>query len=88
MLVTVDVPENVARSLGEQPEAVGRQLLEQAAIEGYRSQRISRGQVREMLGLSWYGTEEFLAKHGCVRPYTSQDLEEDWQNNQKLLAAR
>lgn len=75
--IMVKLPENVAERFGNTRQAAARQLLESAAVEGYRSQRLSRGKVREMLGLSWQETEEFLAKHDCVRHYTLEDLESD-----------
>jgi predicted HTH domain antitoxin len=36
------------------------------------------------LGLTWQQTEEFLARKRCARHYSTADLEEDWQNNQRL----
>jgi predicted HTH domain antitoxin len=75
--VTLSITDAVAAEFGGDPNAVGRQLLEAAALEGYRSERLSRGQVRELLGLSWHETEQFLADHECFRHYTLEDLEED-----------
>jgi hypothetical protein len=82
--IMVNLPENVAGRFGRTPEAAARQLLESAAIEGYRSQRLSRGQVREMLGFNWQETERFLAQHDCFRHYTLAELEEDRQTLAKL----
>lgn len=75
--VTLSITDEVAAKFGGEPNAVARHLLEAAAVEGYRSERLSRTQVRELLGFSWHETEEFLADHGCVRHYTVEDLEED-----------
>jgi predicted HTH domain antitoxin len=75
--VTLSITDDIAANFGGEPNAVARQLLEAVAVEGYRSERLSRAQVREMLGLSWHETEEFLADHKCVRHYTLEDLEED-----------
>jgi predicted HTH domain antitoxin len=75
--VTLTVTDEVAAEFGGEPNAVARQLLEAAAVEGYRSERLSRGQVRDLLCLSWHETEEFLARHHCPRHYTLEDLEED-----------
>jgi predicted HTH domain antitoxin len=83
--LTVKVPENIARKLGETTEAAARELLEDAAAEGYRSGRFSRRQVREMLHLSWYETEEFLARHDCPLGYTVRDLEKDRETLNKVL---
>ena len=82
--IMVKLPENVAGRFGDTPEAAGRQLLESAAIEGYRSQRLSRGQVREMLRLEWQQTEDFLASHDCPRHYTLSDLDDDRETLAKL----
>lgn len=84
--ITVRLPNEVAACLGKTPEAAARQLLESAAVEGYRSQRLSRGQVREMLELDWQGTEDFLARHDCVRHYSLADLEDDRRTLSRLPA--
>ena len=65
--ITVKVPTKVAERFGGTPESAARQFLESAAVEGYRSHRLARGEVREMLGLTWQQTEEFLAQHDCPR---------------------
>lgn len=75
--ITVKLPEDVVARFGATPQAVAHQLLESVAADGYRNQRLSRGQVRQMLGLNWHETEEFLARQGCVRHYTVEDLEDD-----------
>jgi predicted HTH domain antitoxin len=83
--VTVELPADVARGYGAAPEQVGRHLLEQAAVEGYRSKELSRGQVARMLHLDWEETEEFLAKHHCDRHYDLDDLEQDRKNIDKIF---
>ena len=75
--VTVELPGDVARRYGEAPEQIVRHLLEQAAIEGYRSGELARGQVAQMLHLDWEDTEEFLARHQCDRHFDLEDLEQD-----------
>lgn len=75
--VTVKLPENVARSFGATPEDISRHLLEDAAIEGYRTGRLSQRQVGEMLGLDYWQTESFLTEHQVALNYTATDLEAD-----------
>jgi hypothetical protein len=77
MVITIQLPDEVAGCLGPTPDAAGRQLLESAAVEGYRAGRLARGQVRKILGLGWHETEEFLARNGCDRHYSVGDLDED-----------
>jgi predicted HTH domain antitoxin len=83
--VTLKIPQVISERLGGDPDTVARRLLEQAAVEGYRSQELSRGEVAQMLGLDWAETEEFLANHNCERHYSLKDLEKDRENLNRLL---
>ena len=69
MNIILEVPEDIARSLGENPRLVERTALESLAIESVRSGRLSRGQVRRLLGFQTrYELEEFLkARHVPVQ---------------------
>jgi hypothetical protein len=84
--LTLTLPENVAKIFGKTPDLAARHILESAAVEGYRSGRLSHHQVREMLELSWRQTEEFLAAHNCLLRYSISDLEEDRRNFADLPA--
>jgi predicted HTH domain antitoxin len=77
MQVTVDLPDEVARQLGQTPAAVGRRMLEDAAIEGYRAGRLSHRQLGEMLSMDYWQTEIFLSDHGVPVNYSAADLEAD-----------
>jgi predicted HTH domain antitoxin len=77
MQVTVELPDRVARQWGETPEAVGRHVLEDAAIQGYRAGRLSHRQVGEMLGLDYWETEAFLKQRGVPLNYSTVDLDAD-----------
>ena len=83
----VQLPETVVHSFGEDNEVAARHLLESAAAEGYRSGRLSRHQVRQMLKLSWHQTEEFLKVHGCELRYTIEDLENDRRTIAKVFGS-
>ncbi|MGD0262033.1 MAG: UPF0175 family protein [Verrucomicrobiota bacterium] len=83
--VTVQIPAAIAPRFGPDPASIARRILEQAALEGYRSNQLSRGQVAEMLSLNWAGAEEFLASHHCDRHYDIRDLEEDRRNLDQIL---
>jgi len=86
MQVTVKMPDQVARQWGETPDAVGRHVMEDAAIEGYRAGRLSHRQVGEMLGLDYWQTEAFLKERGVVLNYSAADLEADKATLDKILA--
>jgi len=83
--VTVKLPDNVARSLGETPDAISRHLLEHVAMDGYRAGRLSHRQVGAMLGLDYWETETFLKEHGVPLNYTLADLEADRATLEKIL---
>ena len=86
MQVTVELPDQVARQWGETPDAVGRHVLEDAAIEGYRAGRLSQRQVGTMLGLDYWQTEGFLQERGVPLNYSTADLEPDTLTLDKILA--
>jgi predicted HTH domain antitoxin len=86
MQITIEIPEAVVSTFGDTPEVVARRLLEDAAIEGYRSGTLSHFQVRQMLGHeSWNQTEDFLTEHKVPLHYSVEDLEADRQTLDKLL---
>lgn len=76
MQVTVQLPDELAPELGNASE-MPRKLLEAFAADGYRSGTLSRGQVRRLLGLDYWQTDEFLTQHGALREYSLTDLEID-----------
>ncbi len=86
MQVTVEMPDQVARQWGDTPDAVGRHLLEDAAIEGYRAGRLSQRQVGAMLGLDYWQTEAFLSRRSVPLNYTAADLAADSVALEKLLS--
>jgi len=86
MQVTVELPDQVARQWGETPDAVGRHVMEDAAIEGYRAGRLSHRQVGEMLGLDYWRAETFLKDRGVPLNYSAADLDADNVTLAKILA--
>jgi predicted HTH domain antitoxin len=86
MQVTVELPDQVARQWGETPEAVGRHVMEDAAIEGYRAGRLSHRQAGAMLGLDYWQAETFLKNREVPVNYFPADLEADNATLAKILA--
>jgi predicted HTH domain antitoxin len=85
MQVTVELPDQVARQWGETPDAVGRHVMEDAAIKGYRAGRLSHRQVGEMLGLDYWQTEIFLKERNVPLNYSAADLEADNTTIENIL---
>jgi predicted HTH domain antitoxin len=62
MPVTVSLPDEI---LASDSEDVSRKVLEQVALDGFRSGQITAAQVRRILGFdSRLQVYEFLAAHG------------------------
>jgi hypothetical protein len=86
MQVIVEMPDQVARQWGETPDAVGRHVMEDAAVEGYRAGRLSQRQVGAMLGLDYWQTEAFLNERNVPLNYSPADLAADEATLKKILA--
>jgi hypothetical protein len=85
MQVTVEMPDQVARQFGETPDAVGRHVMEDAAIEGYRAGRLTQRQVGAMLGLDYWQTEAFLNERSVKLNYSPSDLAADNATLERIL---
>ena len=85
MQVTVEMPDQLARQWGETPDKVGRHVLEDAAIEGYRAGRLTQRQVGAMLGLGYWQTEAFLNERAVPLNYSAADLAADNASLEKIL---
>lgn len=83
--VTVQIPAAIAPQFGRNVSDIARRLIELAALEGYRSNQLSRGDVARMLDMDWAKTEEFLAKHQCDRHYDFRDLAQDRHNLDEIF---
>jgi predicted HTH domain antitoxin len=86
MQVTVQLPDKLARQWGETPDAGGRHVMEDAAIESYRAGRLSHRQVGEMLRLDYWQAEIFLKDRGVPINYSASDLDDDVATLGKILA--
>ncbi len=75
MTVTVEFPDAVTRDMHLSTAEVRQRALEGFAVECYRKGELSRGQVGEFLGLSFWETEMFLKEHGCDMSLTVEEFE-------------
>ena len=77
MNVAIELPEDIARQLQASWKDIPRRALEAIAIEGYRTQALTRGQVGRLLGLDFWETEAFLKEKQAYLPYNESDLDGD-----------
>jgi predicted HTH domain antitoxin len=86
MILSVEVPDPIARSLSLNGPSSTRRALEMLALEGYREGKLSRGQVSEMLDLEFNETEKFLRDNGAMLGLSNEDYERSNAALQKLLS--
>lgn len=77
MNLAIELPEDIAERLETVWENMSRGALEAIAVDGYRAQALSRGQVGRLLGLDYWETEAFLKKREAYLPYDEADLDHD-----------
>ena len=77
MPVHIDIPEEIRRHLQAEWGDLSQAAKEALALESYRAEKLSLGQVAEMLGLSVYDAEGFLKRRGVQSRYSLEDLEQD-----------
>lgn len=76
--ITVELPESIAEKLGIGKKDLSRTALEAIALEGYRSDRLTGFQVREMLGFETrLELDAFLKAHRIDLEYSFEDLERE-----------
>jgi len=87
----MDVIIHIPKGIEEQLEAAfGRDLARAArealAIEGYRTERLSLGQVAELLGVSTTEADHFLKERQVPLLYSVDDFERDREALKSVLA--
>lgn len=86
MKMVLEIPDDVAASLGKSDSALTQAALEAIAIEGYRGGTLSVRQVRSLLGhASRWQTEDFLSSHGVWPGLTAEETAEDGRKLNELL---
>lgn len=85
MRVTLDVPDRIAEALCLNGRDVERRVLEMLVLDGYRTGELSRGEVSEMLSLSFQETEEFLHRSGAELGLSVTEYEQEAEALQQAL---
>jgi len=74
MNLTVEIPDDLARSLHAAGGDVSRRVLETLALEEYRSGRLGKAELRSVLGFeTGYELDGFLKQHEVWIEYDEQD---------------
>ncbi len=84
MNVVLHIPDDFAAQLSAGGD-VERQALEALALESYRAGRLTKAELRRLLGIeSRYALDGFLKAHDVYEPYTLEDLERERATFQSL----
>ena len=84
MEVTVRIPDDLAFRMSVGGD-LSRRALEALAATEYRHGRLSKPDLRRLLGFeSGHQIDEFLKEHDVFEEYTSEDLERERQGLRRL----
>lgn len=84
MDVTVQIPDDIASRMGAGGD-LPRRALEALAAEEYRHGRLTKPDLRRLLGFETGDqVDEFLKEHEVFEEYTLEDLEREREGLQRL----
>ena len=87
MNVMVPIPDDLAARFGSEAE-LGRRVVEALALEEYRAGRLTRPEVRQVLGFNTRGElDGFLKEHGVVDGITVEKFDRQMHDLNGNLAA-
>ena len=85
MNVTVEIPDDVAERLAAAGGDLSRRALEALALEEYKRGRLTKPELRRLLGfLTRVELDDFFKIHEVFGSYTPADLERDRRDLQRL----
>ena len=88
MKVTIDIPDDMQQLLQDQ---LGQNLAaaakEAVAVAWYQAEKLSIGQVAELLGISVYEAQGLMKQRQVVAPYSAEDFEHDRETLNRLLSS-
>jgi hypothetical protein len=85
MNLTVQIPDDLARRLGAGGEELSRRALEAFGLEEYKSGRITKAELRSLLGFTTrYELDGFLKAHQVWGDVTIEDLRQDVRDLESL----
>lgn len=84
MEVTLHIPDDIATHLKHGGGDLTRRALEGFALEEFKARRITKVQLRRMLGLERIELDGFFKSHGVYDDYTLEDFEAERRALQEL----
>ena len=88
MKLTIDIPDTMDDSLQQQFGGNLPQAAKEAmAISWYQAEKLSIGQVAELLGISIYQAEGLMKSHHVESPFSLEDFQRDRGTLNRVLGA-
>ena len=85
MELTVQIPDDLARSMSASGGDLSRRALEALALEEFKSGHITKPELRRLLGFGTrYQLDGFLKSHDVYEDYTMEDLERELEGLRRL----
>ena len=85
MNLTLVIPDDVAARLSASEADLSRRALEAFAVEEYRNGRISKAELRRLLGMqSRYELDGVLKAHGVWIDYSMEDFQREQEALDRL----
>ena len=85
MELTVQIPDELASRMSASGADLSRRALEALALEEFKSGRITKPELRRLLGFGTrYQLDGFLKAHEVYEDYTLQDLEQELDGLRRL----
>jgi len=85
MELAVQIPDDLASRMSASGGDLSRRALEALALEEFRSGRVTKPELRRLLGFETrYQLDGFLKAHGVYEDYTLQDLEKELEGLRRL----
>jgi hypothetical protein len=85
MDVTVHIPDNLAHRMTVAGSDLSRRALEGLALQEYKSEHITKAELRRLLGFATrYQLDGFLKAHNVFEKYSMEDLEREREDLRRL----
>jgi len=85
MNLTVEIPDDIAPRLTAGGRDLSREALEMIAAEAYRQDRITKPELKRLLGIETsYQLDGFLKAHDIWIDYTLEDAERERRSLDRL----
>jgi hypothetical protein len=83
--LTVQIPDDLAERLNAADGDLPRRALEALALEEFKSERLTKPELRRLLGYETRAAlDGFLKAHGVFEEYTLDDLEQERRDLKRL----